>query len=748
MKTIYDLKNHRLFARTVLGKKRNLRNRTLASALALLFSFGAFAQQELTLEDAILKRFSELGPERLSGLLWIPDSEQYCYIKEDVLEIYEAGEAAASSTISYSDINNESEGIVNLESFPRIQWLSNSTFAFNDQQKRYAYNTTSKAVNLLFTYPNESDHLKLNDQNTQCAYIKDDDLYILDNNGVEKQVTTDGGDGIVYGQAVHRNEFGISGGMFWSSDGQKLAFYRMDESMVEEYPLVDVTSMPASTNFIKYPMAGRTSHQVSIGVFDPAKGEVFYLKTGEPFEQYLCSVTWNPSNSEIYVAHLNRDQNHMELKSYSSKSGDLLKTLFEEKDEKYVEPENNPTFLPWDDSKFLWFSERDGFNHLYLYSTDGTMMRQITYGLWEVLSLEGFDSERKNLLLKGTGEVVEDGPKRDDSRNGTQTYVYTLNIESGVKVIVDDRIGTHSCRVSSNGRLLVDWFTNLETPLEYTLFDAQGEQISTLLSSADPLADHKIGSTELGEIVGPDGSSLYTRIIKPSGFESGKKYPVLIYLYGGPHAQLVTNRYLAGAPLWMHWLAEQGYIIATVDNRGSAHRGLEFEQATFRTLGEAEMEDQKLFVDYLKTLDYVDEERLAIHGWSYGGFITTNMLMTFPGTFKAGVAGGPVIDWKYYEVMYTERYMDTPETNPEGYSKTSLLNKAQNLKDDLLIIHGTADPVVVWQHSQKFLKKCIDQGIQLDYFVYPEHPHNVRGKDRIHLIQKIFNYVDARIGDD
>jgi len=349
--------------------------------------------------------------------------------------------------------------------------------------------------------------------------------------------------------------------------------------------------------------------------------------------------------------------------------------------------------------------------------------------------------------LKGTGETTQSFDKRDDTRNATQRFTYILDYELLGTTLLDDRLGIHTATLSSNGKYLIEDYNSIDTPLETNLWSTVGKKIQVLHTSENPLDEYNISKPEIFSIENGNSDLLYARLIKPSDFDPEKKYPMLLYLYGGPHAQMVTNSYLAGAPLWMYWLAEQGYIVATIDNRGSANRGIEFEQSTFRQLGTVEMDDQKKFIEYLSDLPYIDKERMGIHGWSFGGFMTMNMMLTYPGLFKVGVAGGPVCDWSMYEVMYTERYMDTPQTNEEGYKNNNLIDRAQYLKDDLLVIHGTMDDVVLWQHSQAFVESCIDNGVQLDYFIYPGHEHNVGGKDRLHLMKKILDYIDERIGE-
>ena len=371
--------------------------------------------------------------------------------------------------------------------------------------------------------------------------------------------------------------------------------------------------------------------------------------------------------------------------------------------------------------------------HVYHYDSEGKLLGQITKGDWVVQSILGMDKKGKNLIVQGTDE------------SGLNSFAYAINLKKGEVSRVPTEAGKHSFQLNSDGEQLIDSWSNLKTPSVVDVISTKGKKIENLLTAKNPLKDIKIGSTELVDIKAKDGTVLHARVIKPSDFDAAKKYKVLVYVYGGPHAQMVSNRWLSGAPLWMHYMAEKGYIIFTLDNRGSANRGFNFENVIHRQLGTLEMEDQLAGVNYLKSLPYVDANRMAVHGWSYGGFMTTSLMLRKPGTFQVGVAGGPVTDWKYYEAMYGERYMDRPEENPEGYKTASLMNYVKNLEGKLLLIHGTSDPIVVMQHNFALVKKFVDEGIQMDFFPYPMHPHNVRGKDRVHLMRKVLDYVDEKL---
>ncbi|HOI33083.1 MAG TPA: DPP IV N-terminal domain-containing protein, partial [Bacteroidales bacterium] len=539
--------------------------------------------------------------------------------------------------------------------------------------------------------------------------------------------------GVVSGQSVHRNEFGISDGIFWSKDGRKLAFYQMDERMVTNYPLVNTNERIATLKNEPYPMAGMKSHEVKLMVYDLTQKTTLSIQTGEPVEQYLTAVTWDPSGEKIYIGILNREQNHLKFNAYNIIDGRFEKTLFEENDPQYVEPQHPAFFMPNKSDQFIWLSERDGLRHMYLYSAKGELLKQLTSGDWMITSEPFFDASGKFIYFYATAE------------SPLESHLYKLDYQKDKMIRVTETAGTHHVSVSKSGKYLLDSFSNLETARTIHLTNDKGKVIKTLLQSKDPLKDYAIGKTQILELEAVDGTTLYARLISPPNMDSTKKYPVIVYVYGGPHAQLITNSWLGGANYYLNYLAQQGYIVFTLDNRGSANRGAEFEQIIHRQLGKTEIQDQLTGINYLNSLPFVDQNRIGVDGWSYGGFMSVSLKLQHPEIFKVAVGGGPVIDWKYYEIMYGERYMDTPDENQEGYESASLINKVDQLEGKLLIIHGTNDPVVVWQHSLAFLKAAVDAGKLVDYFVYPGHEHNVRGKDRAHLIKMITNYFNENL---
>ena len=687
----------------------------------------------LTLEDAILKGRTELAPQNIAGLQWIAGGSELCFQSEDGKAFIRRSPVGKKRDERISLAQIKAASGLELTRLPRINWTSDQSFYFQHKGAFYSYNTSSKKSAKVLELPPNAANVDYWADKNQAAYTVDHNLYIMSGQGESVPVVNVGNSNIVSGQAIARFEFGIVKGTFWSPKGNALAFYQKDESAVADYPLLDISTAPGKLQTTKYPMAGQKSETASVGVFHLATQRLVYLKVDGPRDQYLTNLGWGPNEEFIYLAVLNRDQNHLWLNQYNAKTGELMKTLFEEQHPKYVEPENPVWFIPGKTDEFIWYSERDGFNHLYHYNTQGELLGQLTKGKWVVTGILGLSNSGKNLLVTGTDE------------SGLNRYAYGVDLDNGEAKRLSESSGIHRYQLSDDGIHLIDAYSSLRSPRVIDIITTRGDKVVNLLAATNPLRDYKVGTTELIELKADNGVPLHARLIKPSDFEERKRYPVLIYVYGGPHAQMVSNSWMGQAPLWMNYFAEKGYLVFTLDNRGSANRGFEFENTIHRRLGEIETRDQMMGIEYLKGLSYVDANRIAVHGWSYGGFMATSMMLRQPGVFKAAVAGGPVVDWKYYEVMYGERYMDRPEENPDGYQKSSLLNYVKNLQGDLLIIHGTVDDIVVMQHSLDLIRHFVDEGIQVDFFPYPMHPHNVRGKDRVHLMTKVLDYVEESL---
>lgn len=647
----------------------------------LLMAATAFAQNKLLQWDQLMDR--NLYPQRqMRGFTFVPGTNKVMYLKDTAYMLFD-GKKERSMTAAER------------EQFKSLIW------------------------------PDQKDRVEK----------KDGNLYV-DGKLVER------GDGynVVLGESVHRNEFGINGGLFWSPKQSRLAFYRMDQSMVVDYPLVNTKAREAEPMPIKYPMAGMQSHWVTVGVYEPATEKLIYLNTCRDTtvherEMYLTNIAWSPDEKYVYIAKVNREQNHMWLEQYDAATGAFMKVLFEETNPRYVEPCEPMMFTPKGD-QFLWFSMRDGYKHLYLYNLDGSLVKQVTKGEYEVEEFIQFDKKGEHIFVYANkGNLAGRDAYRVNLKKGTMECL-TMQ-ENGLH-------GTHTVALNEAGTTWVDVWSSVDVPARADLRDLKHKNpLKTFYTAENPLKDYAMPGIKLGTLKAADGKTdLYYRLITPPNMKPGEKYPTLVYVYGGPHSQLVTDSWLAGGNLYFLRLAQQGYVVFTLDNRGTDNRGFEFESCTHRRLGEIEMADQMEGVKFLQGLPYVDKDRMGVEGWSFGGFMTITMKLAHPEVFKVGCAGGPVIDWKWYEIMYGERYMDTPQENPEGYEATSLLNKAKNLQGRLLVIQGAEDNTVVPQHSTEFIERCINNYRQVDYFAYPHHEHNVLGRERLHLYQKMFQYYE------
>ena len=568
------------------------------------------------------------------------------------------------------------------------------------------------------------------------AYTDGQSLHIRKADGTSVPVAVSESPQITYGQHVSRNEFGIDGGIFIAPDSSKVAFYRKDESKVSTFPLLDITTRTGSLQEIKYPMAGMDSENVQLGVYDVATGTTVYMKVDEyGYDQYLTNISWRPDASQVLIQVLDRSQKHMKLNVYDAATGDFVKTILTEDNEKYVEPQDPVWFLAGSNDMFIYRTDnRDGYRNLYLCDFNGNVQR-ITSTDADV----AYVANDGKYIWYTSAEVspVENHLFRISVKKSGKGWKF------GKPEQLTQEAGWHDISMSTDCKHFVDNWSSLTTPRVIDLCTSDGKTVRNLLTAEDPTLEYAYTEITLGTVKSADGKyDNWYRLIKPKDFDPSKKYPLIVYVYGGPHSQMVKNTYMAELRRWEMYMAQRGYIVYVQDNRGTQNRGAEFEKAIHGQCGQAEMADQMEGVKMLMELPYVDADRIGVHGWSYGGFMTISLMTNYPDVFKVGVSGGPVIDWKWYEVMYGERYMDHPDVNPEGYAKTSLINNAKNLKGKLLICQGAIDPVVLWQHSLSFVRECVVNNVQVDYFPYPRHEHNVIGKDRVHLHDKISMYFE------
>lgn len=716
--------------------------------LFLLSGMAATAQKNLTIEEATSGQYRQFAAKNLVAPQWRNDTKTVTYLNDSYSQLMQrSGDnnwtesvLATKDALTLALKGKFPQDTFNLQYFPyTYTWKDKNTLSFEvaGTQSTYIvdYDPTSNTIKNAVAISPEAVQQRMSPDGTKAAWLQDNNI-MLTSGAANTAITNDTDKSIVNGSDyVHRQEFGINKGMWWSPASDKLLYYRKDETMVTNYPVVQWGERVALNKDIRYPMAGMKSEEVTLVIYDVTTKNKITLKTGEPVEQYLTSVTWSPDGKSVYVGVLNREQNHLKMNRYNAVTGALEKTLFEEKAHTYVEPLHDLVFIPGNNSQFLYRSEKDGFEQLFLYNIDGKLVKKLGYNDVIVTGDITFDSAAKNVFYTGA------------TNNGLDRHLYKVDLKSGKTTQLTTASGTHTAMVSSDGSYAFDSFSNPTTPNDVSIINLKNNKATSILKADNPYTGKTVlPKMELVTVMSADGKTpLNGRLIYPANFDATRKYPVMVYVYGGPHAQLVTNEWLGGASLFDYYMAQQGYVVFTLDNRGSDARGRDFEHVIHRNLGQAEMADQMEGVDFLKSKTFVDQNKIGVYGWSFGGFMTTSLMVNHPETFKVGVAGGPVIDWKYYEIMYGERYMDTPQENPEGYAKNALPAQAKNLQGRLLMIHGAQDPVVVQQHSMDFIQACIAAGKQVDYFLYPTHEHNVRGKDRVHLNAKIADYFETHL---
>mgnify|MGYP003374811063 FL=1 len=699
----------------------------LLTFIGVTMMFNSMAQDKvLTMEEAILGY--NLHPKNMF-VQWKADQNVLTYIEGTNLVGENAADGKKEVLLTLEDLNR----ILNtsLRGMPQFSWKDANNIIIARLGKIFAIDVVKKEISHVYKLADGAQNITPNGKEL-VAYTKDNNLYYLDANNNEYAVTADKDLNIVNGQTVSRNEFGISGGIFWSPDGKQLAFYRKDESLVGTFPLLDINSRTGSLREIKYPMAGMKSEQISLGVYDIASGKTVFMDvTDFGREQYLTNITWGPKSDFIYIQVLDRAQKHMHLNQYCAKTGQFVKTLLTEANEEtYVEPQTPIVFLKNDASKFIYrTNNRDGYFNLYLVETvTGKILKRLT----NVDADVEFIGQDAKYVYYTSAEV-----------SPIDNHLFRVDVKSGKKTQLTKVEGWHNINMSCDKKYFVDNYSSLRVPRVINLVQNDGKIVKELLKAENPVKDYNFGEITMGTVKTADGKfDNYYRLIKPMNFDASKKYPTIVYVYGGPHSQMVKNTWLGELRRWEMYMAQHGYVVFVMDNRGTSNRGAEFEKVIHGQCGQAEMADQMEGIKFLKSLPYVDAERIGVHGWSYGGFMTISLITNYPDVFKVAVAGGPVIDWKWYEVMYGERYMDSPHTNAAGYEKVSLIKKAKDLKGKLLICQGAVDNVVVWEHSLSFIRECIKNNVQVDYFPYPCAEHNVMGKDRIHLMQKVTNYFE------
>ena len=580
---------------------------------------------------------------------------------------------------------------------------------------------------------------------TKVAFMRDNNLFIKDlKTNEEIQFTHDGEWNHVINGApdwVYEEEFGFAQGFYWSPDSKKIAYYRFDESNVKEFNMQMTEGLYMQDYKFKYPKAGEDNSIVEVYVYDVASGKTKKMDTGEETDIYLPRIKWTQDPNVLAIQRLNRHQNHLEILAADATTGETT-VFYDETNPYYIDVTDNWTFLE-DGTRFLMTSEQDGYNHIYLYLMDGTLVKQLTFGEWEVTNVYGFDGK----------EVYFQAAKN----SSIERQIYAVNLKGEMRTLIN-KVGTNNARFSSNFKYLININSSVEQPHQYVLFDNKGKQVRVLEDNkefAERMNEYNLGKKEFITITDPaftlpDGTQIemQTWRILPPDFDPNKQYPVLIYVYGGPGHQTVNNAWGSDDFAWMQLLAQNGIICVSINNRGGGARGEVFKKMTYQQLGKYETEDMITLAKYMAAQPYVNPEKIAIYGWSYGGFMATSGITKGADYISTAVAVAPVTNWRYYDNIYTERFMRTPQENPSGYDDNSPINFVDKLKGNYLLCHGSGDDNVHFQNAMELIKALISEGKQFDLMVYPNKNHSIYGtyeqggvEVRMHLFEKINNFL-------
>lgn len=613
--------------------------------------------------------------------------------------------------------------------FPAMSWIDDQRLRVQLGDQIAHWRATENKLDVALRWPGSASVVAPAPDDAHVAFVLDAQLHVRGADGRSRQLTFDGSADIVYGGAAHRAEFGITAGLFWSDDGRYLAFYREDQRPIAAYPYQDLDAMPPAPRHGRYPMAGRPHSIVRVGVFDTRSGNLQWLRDDEALDVYWTNITFGPDET-VWVARVDRGQSQLELVSYSCADGARQRTVLNEQDPQWIEPEHGPTFLA--DGRFVWWSSRSGHRHLWLHGKDGKPVGEITKGAFDVQQLLRVTDDGK-VWFQASGE---------DPR---QLHVFVTDLAGEETRQVTRERGTHRATLSPDATVADVVWSNLETPPSARLLNLADSAVTALPPTRNPALQFTLPTQRMFQVKADDGTVLYGHLALPPNLAEGQKVPVLHYVYGGPHVQLVTDQWLGGAPLWLQAFAAEGIAVCRLDNRGTPNRGIQFEQAVHRRLGTLEVQDQLRAVEWLSQQPFVDPARIGVHGWSFGGYMTLRLMLLSPQTFACGVSGAGVTDWRMYETGYTERYMDTPAENEAGYEASSCLPLAGQLQRPLLVVQGTDDETVMWSHTLAFVDRCIDAGTFVDYLPYPMQKHGFRGADRAHFLRYLKLYLDRHL---
>ena len=717
--------------------------------------FAINAQEKKNLELADIYERPTFATKRVVGMNPMKDGNTYATLEKGKLNIYNyktgkkvnalfdmrelilPGDSVATPLYSTYTLSDDESKVLFMNNY-------NPIYRHSYTADFYVYDINNKVLSPLSE--NGSQRLAtFSPDATKVAFMRDNNLFIKDlKTNEELQFTHDGKwNHIINGAPdwVYEEEFGFAQGFYWSPDSKKIAFYRFDESDVKEYNMQMFNGLYPEDYKFKYPKAGEDNSIVEIFVYDLETGNTTKMNTGEETDIYFPRIKWTEDANVLAIQRLNRHQNHLEILAADATTGQTT-VFYDETNPYYIDVTDNWTFLE-DGKRFLMTSEKDGYNHIYLYMMDGTPVKQLTSGDWEVTQVYGFDGK----------EVYFQAAKN----SSVERQIYAVNLKGEMRTLIN-KVGVNNARFSSNFKYLININSTVDQPYQYVLFDNKGKQVRVLEDNqefAERMKEYNLAKKELVTItdpafVLPDGTQLEmeTWRILPPDFDPNKKYPVLIYVYGGPGHQTVMNSWNHSDYDWMQILAQNGIICVSINNRGGGARGQEFKKMTYQQLGKYETEDMITLAKYMASQPYVNPEKIAIYGWSYGGFMATSGITKGADYISTAVAVAPVTNWRYYDNIYTERFMRTPQENPSGYDDNSPINFVENLKGNYLLCHGSGDDNVHYQNAMELIKALVSEGKQFDLMVYPNKNHSIYGQYeqdgldvRMHLFEKINNFL-------
>lgn len=706
----------------------------------LAAAFLLFAQKKpVTLDDV-----ARTVAPRNALVVWAPDGKRFAYRERNSIWQYDIASKTRKELISLPKLE---EKAVKPPSGGAFDWENRRVAERNFSWSPGGKDLLVRAAGDLFLlHPADAswDQLtatadaerdpKLSPDGRLVAFRRGSDLYTID--AASKQVTrltTDGSETLLNGRLdwVYPEELQIETAYWWSPDSKRIAYLQFDISREPVFPHADLLSVRARTEPQRYPKAGDPNPDVRLGIVPAAGGATRWVDLGETRDALLARVEWLPDSSCVAVQRLNRVQNRLDLLFADPATGAAVPIL-REQDPYWINVNDHLRFLA-DGKQFIWGSERDGFRHLYLYSIDGKKSKRITKGEWEVTDVAGVDASARRIYFVSTAE------------SPLERHLYRVDLDGGNLRRLTREPGTHTISMSPASDYYLDAYSSIDSPTRHTIHRVDGEQVAVYRESDKTLLDqYQILPTGFVKVKASDGALLYARLIKPAGFTPEKKYPAIVMVYGGPHAQTVRDAWPGGAT-WDQMLAHRGYVIWQLDNRGSAGRGHKWESAVFQNLGEKELADQKEGIKHLESLGFVDPARIGMYGWSYGGYMTLYTLTHAPGLIKAGIAGAPVTDWRLYDTIYTERYMGLPSENESGYKKSSPLHKAADLADKLLLVHNFSDDNVHFQNTLQMVDALERAGKQFDLQLYTQKSHGVTGSPRKHMLEGMTAFFDKHL---